>query len=86
MASSDFYERGHVLSLYWESDNTGAEKDSDLFIGTLSQLNSDTVSRALSDKDWDVPLTSEITQHAHLELNLSPTFYFFTLCGLCQES
>lgn len=38
MTSRDSYDRIIVLSMYWESDDTGGAEDSNLFIDTLSQL------------------------------------------------
>ena len=64
-ATTDFYENILVFSTYWESDDTGGMQDSDLFIRTLSQLHTvQSHKRALSDNDWAVPLSYEISEYA----------------------
>jgi hypothetical protein len=58
---SDSYDTISVFSIYWKSDNTGAEHDSSLFIKTLSKLeNVKTYQRVLPDDAGFLPLAGDI--------------------------
>ena len=65
IAVSDSYDNVSVFSIYWKSDDTGAE-DSSLFIQTTSKLHSvQTCQRSLSDDKCQVfPLGGEVIAQA----------------------
>jgi hypothetical protein len=65
-ASSD-YNNISVLSTYWASDDSGSNKDSSLFITTISKLeNIETHKRVIADDDEVVALQDEIVNQAKL--------------------
>ncbi|KAI9136902.1 hypothetical protein BKA69DRAFT_77402 [Paraphysoderma sedebokerense] len=51
VAVSDKYDAVGVFSFYWESDNTGAKKDSELFVNTLSTIQDGVVAHSYSTPD-----------------------------------
>jgi hypothetical protein len=58
----DDYDAYTVLSLFWDSDNTGAALDSDLFLATMKEHRSsvETISLTLEDKSLGMDVTSKI--------------------------
>jgi hypothetical protein len=61
LTSRDSYDHITVLSMYWESDDTGSAEDSNLFIETLSQLeNVQTHQQILSGKVAAFATTAKI--------------------------
>lgn len=67
--SMDHYNNISVVSIYWESDDTGSEDDSSLFIQTISKLkneetNLETHVRAIADGEKLMPLLNEVTAKA----------------------
>ena len=62
---SDAYDNISVLSIYWQSDDTGGAEDSSLFIQTLSMLqNVQLCQRSLSDDDELFDLGPEVVKAA----------------------
>jgi hypothetical protein len=61
IAASDSYDDVSVLSIYWESDDTGGRDDSSLFIHTVSNLqNVKSRQRSLEDGALTLVLAGEI--------------------------
>jgi len=58
----DDYDAYTVLSLFWDSDNTGGALDSNLFLATMKEYRSsvETVSLSLDDKSLGQDVTSKI--------------------------
>ena len=75
---TDSYEVISIFFVYWESDNTGSREYSDLFI-LLQLLTVKPYMKALSDKDWVVPLINEVTNHPQSQPNYPP------LCRPCKS-